>query len=67
MDLFEYNRQQLLKGNAPLASRMRPESLDDYAGQRMLPEELGDTTFFHLGDNKREQAIAEWFRRIGKK
>ncbi len=38
-----------------------------YAGQRMLPEELGDTTFFHLGDNKREQAIAEWFRRIGKK
>ena len=33
----------------------------------MLPEELGDTTFFHLGDNKREQAIAEWFRPIGKK
>jgi replication-associated recombination protein RarA len=46
---------------------MRPEQPNHYAGQRMLPEELGDTTFFHLGDNKREQAIAEWFRRIGKK
>ena len=37
------------------------------AGLRLDYPELGDTTFFHLGDNKREQAIAEWFRRIGKK
>ena len=29
MDLFEYNRRDILSRQAPLASRMRPEHLDD--------------------------------------
>jgi putative ATPase len=33
MDLFEQNREQTLKKEAPLAARMRPETLDDFIGQ----------------------------------
>ena len=36
MDLFEANRQDLLASRAPLATRMRPESLDQLIGQDHL-------------------------------
>ncbi|HWV25273.1 MAG TPA: AAA family ATPase, partial [Thermomicrobiales bacterium] len=34
MDLFEANRQHQLASRAPLATRMRPRSLDDLVGQQ---------------------------------
>ena len=36
MDLFELNRQRELSKNAPLADRLRPDSLDKYIGQEHL-------------------------------
>ena len=33
MDLFEYRRQEDTASRAPLADRMRPRTLDDFAGQ----------------------------------
>ncbi len=36
MDFFEINKQKQLNKNAPLAARMRPESLADYIGQDHL-------------------------------
>lgn len=33
MDLFSYASQSLLENNAPLATKMRPQVLDDYIGQ----------------------------------
>ncbi len=33
MDLFEYQAQQHMKQNAPLAARMRPRTLDEFVGQ----------------------------------
>jgi len=41
MDLFEANRQHILASRAPLATRMRPRSLDDLAGQEHI---LGPNT-----------------------
>ncbi|MGN1045021.1 MAG: replication-associated recombination protein A, partial [Candidatus Methanomethylophilaceae archaeon] len=39
MDLFEFTRKGILKNEAPLASRMRPVTLDDVVGQEHI---LGD-------------------------
>lgn len=39
MDLFEYNRRDILAKQAPLASRMRPRTLDEVIGQDHI---LGD-------------------------
>lgn len=36
MDLFEYARQNQAEKEAPLASRMRPETLDEVAGQEHI-------------------------------
>lgn len=36
MDLFEYNRDKNLKKQSPLASRMRPDNLDEFVGQRHI-------------------------------
>ena len=36
MDFFEINKKKQLKKNAPLAARMRPESLEEYVGQDHL-------------------------------
>ena len=36
MDLFEYARQQQMASQAPLAARMRPQSLEEYAGQEHI-------------------------------
>ena len=39
MDLFEYARQNQIKKEAPLASRMRPESLEEFMGQKHILSE----------------------------
>lgn len=36
MDLFDANREALLRSRAPLATRMRPETLDDLVGQASI-------------------------------
>jgi putative ATPase len=36
MDLFEYQHTKSLKKESPLASRLRPSSLDDFAGQEHI-------------------------------
>lgn len=36
MDLFDYMRETNKKGDSPLASRMRPESLDEIVGQEHI-------------------------------
>ena len=36
MDLFEYSRQKNMNREAPLAARMRPESLEDFVGQEHI-------------------------------
>jgi putative ATPase len=41
MDLFAYKAKQNAKKEAPLADRMRPERLDEFAGQRELVGEGG--------------------------
>jgi putative ATPase len=33
MDLFEFGRQEQIKKEAPLAARMRPQTLDEFVGQ----------------------------------
>jgi len=35
-DLFDYSLEQRLKGEAPLAARMRPRNLDEFAGQEEI-------------------------------
>jgi len=32
-DLFAFNGEQLIKNNAPLADRLRPQTLDEFVGQ----------------------------------
>lgn len=36
MDLFTLNMESQLKKNAPLADRMRPESIEDFVGQKHI-------------------------------
>ena len=36
MDLFEYNMTQQFNNKAPLAARMRPETLEEYVGQEHI-------------------------------
>lgn len=36
MDIFEYRREQSMKKEAPLAARMRPETLDEFVGQEKI-------------------------------
>ena len=36
MDLFEYQAQQTMQANQPLAERMRPQTLLEFAGQQHL-------------------------------
>ena len=44
MDLFEYMRQQNMKDGSPLASRLRPTTLDEVVGQQHIvgvqPEQI---------------------------
>ncbi len=36
MDLFEFSRQEQIHRSAPLAARMRPRTLDEFAGQQQI-------------------------------
>ena len=36
MDLFDYMRENTLEKEAPLASRLRPETLDEVVGQKHI-------------------------------
>lgn len=36
MDLFEYSRQKIMKTESPLATRMRPTSLEEFVGQEHI-------------------------------
>ena len=36
MDLFDYMRTNTMKSEAPLASRMRPETLEEIVGQQHI-------------------------------
>lgn len=36
MDLFEYQQKNTLKKESPLASRLRPQNLDDFVGQEKI-------------------------------
>ena len=36
MDLFDYMRSNTMKSEAPLASRMRPTTLDEIVGQQHI-------------------------------
>ena len=36
MDLFEFSRQEQIHRSAPLAARMRPRTLDEFAGQEQI-------------------------------
>lgn len=36
MDLFEYNRQQNMKKESPLASRLRPRTIEEFCGQEHI-------------------------------
>ena len=36
MDLFSYMREENLKGESPLAARMRPEKLEEVVGQQHI-------------------------------
>lgn len=36
MDLFEHGRSSLIERESPLANRMRPRTLDEYAGQKHI-------------------------------
>lgn len=36
MDLFDYQREKILKTQSPLAARMRPESIEEFVGQEHI-------------------------------
>ena len=36
MDLFDHQRELLIDAEAPLAARMRPRTLDEFAGQSAI-------------------------------
>ena len=45
MDLFDYMRESRMKDEAPLASRLRPRTLDEIVGQKHI---LGKDRLFPL-------------------
>lgn len=36
MDLFQYQSQKILQKEAPLASRLRPKTLEEFIGQKHI-------------------------------
>jgi len=44
MDLFEHRRQEQIRREAPLAARMRPRTLDEFAGQEHI---VGEGRLLH--------------------
>ena len=58
MTLFEHRRQEIGRKVAPLAARMRPESLDDFVGQEHL---LGDGALLrHAIEEDRVPSMVLW-------
>lgn len=58
MDLFEANRREHLQRRGPLASRMRPRSLDEFVGQQQV---LGPNTVLRRAIEKdRLSSIILW-------
>ena len=45
MDLFDYMREQNKEKESPLASRMRPSTLDEVVGQKHITGRSGRTSF----------------------
>ncbi len=64
MDLFEYARSNTMKKEAPLASRIRPRTLDEVVGQQHIigkdkmlyraikADKLGSIIFMAAGNRK---------------
>ena len=48
MDLFEYQSQQKMKKESPLAARLRPTTLDEFVGQEHI---VGKDTLLEEGRN----------------
>ena len=46
MDLFEYQSQQKMKKESPLAARLRPTTLDEFVGQEHI---VGKDTLLYRG------------------
>lgn len=44
MDLFDYQREKTMKKEAPLASRLRPKTLDEFVGQEHI---IGENTLLY--------------------
>ncbi len=44
MDIFDYQRQEKLKKEAPLAARLRPETIEDFVGQEHI---VGEGTLLY--------------------
>lgn len=58
MTLFDHRRESIQKRNAPLATRMRPQSLDEYVGQRHLLSP--DSVLRRAIDEDRVPSIILW-------
>ena len=66
MDLFDYMRTNTMEKEAPLASRMRPATLDEVVGQQHIigkdkllyraikADKLGSVSYTHLDVYKRQ-------------
>ena len=44
MDLFDYMRENTIKQESPLASRLRPQTLDEVVGSSILSERTSCST-----------------------
>ena len=66
MDLFDYMRTNTMKQESPLASRMRPETLDQVVGQKHI---VGPGTLLYRAIKAdqlgRASCFTEPFRAIG--
>lgn len=58
MTLFDHRRKEIQRRSAPLAARMRPESLDGYVGQKHLLAK--DTVLRRAIDQDRVPSIILW-------
>ena len=55
MDLFDYVRQNTMKNESPLASRIRPETLDEVVGQQHIigKDKLLYLSLIHITEHTR--------------
>ncbi len=58
MDLFEYRREEMRRGQAPLAMRMRPRTLEEFVGQEKV---VGEGTYLRKAiEEDRLQTAVFW-------